>query len=505
MSRRAWRVMLVVVLAGVIALAGAQLWRLDRDRGHAQAAAQEFETVGERVSRGVLVVRASERAYVATGQGYGFWQPSVDRTLQQIREDLSTLKATASVDISPKLDAVLSALTDVTRLEKRIVDHAAAGRLPHASDLIFADGLQASLALERTTDDLVSTHRTALAAQLSQTRWQELGLVGLIAGAGLLVSLLLLPLPAEAASDAPAESTDEAAAKKAAAVTKEPDADRTGPIHASSLGLASAAGSRSASESGGQSSSTQTGRVVRPGSRTGTSSGAASDGRARTGTWRPTSASEGSGAPHAGPHASSSSTGSHRQVAAAATDPEPQPRSTLGLGSVSQAASSSSSTSEDSASASTRTNGYTSSLSALSSAASLCSALARASDAHALDSLLPQMAEQLDAVGLIVWLRDDEGHALKAALSHGYPRQTLAALPAIDPDAENATARAARLAQPQVVASAGTTPGALVVPMMTAAGCVGVVSIELPPGREHDEATSALARIFAAQLAMLTA
>jgi hypothetical protein len=41
--------------------------------------------------------------------------------------------------------------------------------------------------------------------------------------------------------------------------------------------------------------------------------------------------------------------------------------------------------------------------------------------------------------------------------------------------------------------------------MLTATGCVGVVSIELPAGREQDATTSALARIFAAQLAMLTA
>jgi hypothetical protein len=115
------------------------------------------------------------------------------------------------------------------------------------------------------------------------------------------------------------------------------------------------------------------------------------------------------------------------------------------------------------------------------------------------------MARQLDAVGLIVWLKDEEGHALKAALSHGYPDYTLTALAAIHPDSQNATARAARLAEPQIVPASGSTPGALVVPMLTAAGCVGVVSIELPAGREQDANTRALARIFAAQLAMLTA
>lgn len=498
MSRRAGRVMLVVVLAGVIALAGAQLWRLDRAREASLAAAQEFETVAQRVSRSVVAARASERSYVAAGQGFAFWQPSVDRTLQGIREDLSVLKAHASTDLTPKLDAVLSALTDVTRLEKRIVEHASAGRIQHASDMIFADGLQASLTLERATDDLIQTHRAALSAQLVKTRWEELALVGAIAGAGLLAALLLLPLPAQAKREESASeeaasrektgiagTSTGAAAQPAASVQasrsaeKQADAaisaereseksswdrDRTGPIRTVGLNLSGPPDTlRPASESGGESPS-RTGKVARFGS---------------------------------------SSTGSHRQPAA---DVAPQhdtiaARSTLGLSSPSPSPAHESTA----AAVLTGTQPSAADTATLSGAAALCSAFAQAADAHDLDSLLPQMAAQLNAVGLIVWLRDEEGHALKAALSHGYPRQTLTALAAIDPDAENATARAARLAQPQVVAASGTTPGALVVPMLTAAGCVGVVSIELPPGREHDESTSALARIFAAQLAMLTA
>ena len=50
----------------------------------------------------------------------------------------------------------------------------------------------------------------------------------------------------------------------------------------------------------------------------------------------------------------------------------------------------------------------------------------------------------------------------------------------------------------------GPEPGAIVVPMPSSSGCVGVVSAELRHGRENDPATLALARILAAQLAMLT-
>jgi GAF domain-containing protein len=45
--------------------------------------------------------------------------------------------------------------------------------------------------------------------------------------------------------------------------------------------------------------------------------------------------------------------------------------------------------------------------------------------------------------------------------------------------------------------------GALVVPLMTPGGCVGVFAVELQRGAEQLESVRALATIFAAQLAIL--
>ena len=54
-----------------------------------------------------------------------------------------------------------------------------------------------------------------------------------------------------------------------------------------------------------------------------------------------------------------------------------------------------------------------------------------------------------------------------------------------------------------VVNSTDLVSGALVVPLMTPAGCVGVLAIELRGRREEEEPVRALAMIFAAQLAAL--
>ena len=57
----------------------------------------------------------------------------------------------------------------------------------------------------------------------------------------------------------------------------------------------------------------------------------------------------------------------------------------------------------------------------------------------------------------------------------------------------------------RAVKGTAEAPGALVVPIVSAGGVAGVVTIELPPGNDRQPATLALTRIFAAQLAGLLA
>jgi GAF domain-containing protein len=52
-----------------------------------------------------------------------------------------------------------------------------------------------------------------------------------------------------------------------------------------------------------------------------------------------------------------------------------------------------------------------------------------------------------------------------------------------------------------VIHSRDRTSSALVVPMLTPAGCAGVLATELPSGAERMKSVRAAAMIFAAQLA----
>jgi hypothetical protein len=139
----------------------------------------------------------------------------------------------------------------------------------------------------------------------------------------------------------------------------------------------------------------------------------------------------------------------------------------------------------------------------LLAAAQLCTELGRVDDARDAAPWLKEAARILDAIGLIVWLWDPQATELIPALTHGYSDKVLAQLPTVRRDADNATAAAFRTAQTCVVNGSDLANDALVVPLMTSAGCTGVLAIELPYGGVQRESVRALVTIFASQLARL--
>lgn len=139
----------------------------------------------------------------------------------------------------------------------------------------------------------------------------------------------------------------------------------------------------------------------------------------------------------------------------------------------------------------------------LLAAADLCTDFGRLVESQEMPALLARSADLLDASGVIVWIVDGPRLHLRPLLAHGYTAQALARLPAIPRDADNATAAAYRRGQAEVVPSDGSSPGAIVAPILTGEGCVGVMAAEVRHGRETTGTASALARIVAAQLAAL--
>ena len=140
---------------------------------------------------------------------------------------------------------------------------------------------------------------------------------------------------------------------------------------------------------------------------------------------------------------------------------------------------------------------------ALAIAAKVCTDMARVVESKQLPALLERTAKVLEASGLIVWVADSGGRELRPALAFGYSDQVMARMGSIPSSAENAAAAAFRACEMRTVNGDGFTNGALVAPLLTADGCIGVLSAEMKGGSEKDESSQALAAIFAAQLATL--
>jgi len=138
----------------------------------------------------------------------------------------------------------------------------------------------------------------------------------------------------------------------------------------------------------------------------------------------------------------------------------------------------------------------------LRAASQLCTDLGRVSDVEELRQLVGRAAELMDASGLIVWMASPDGAQLLPAMSYGYLPEMVSRLPPLSRSADNAAATAFRTTQVQLVlAHPGESNGAIVAPVLSPDGCIGVVSAEIRGGGEGSESVQALASIFAAQLA----
>jgi hypothetical protein len=137
----------------------------------------------------------------------------------------------------------------------------------------------------------------------------------------------------------------------------------------------------------------------------------------------------------------------------------------------------------------------------LPAVADLCTRIARATEWSEVAQHLEETSDILEAVGLTVWSWQPRIAALRPVWAHGYSDAAMVKMPAVRIDADNAVAVAFRSGKAAVVSGDGSATGAVVVPMVTPAGCVAVLAIELRDGSEQSESVCAVATIVAAQVA----
>lgn len=135
----------------------------------------------------------------------------------------------------------------------------------------------------------------------------------------------------------------------------------------------------------------------------------------------------------------------------------------------------------------------------LAETAALCTAISSLQTEAGLQGLLARTATLLEASGVVVWMT--AGDEMFPVTGHGYESRLWSQLGPIGRSAQNATAAAWRTRTIQTVGGDSTHRAAIVTPLLGAERCIGVLAIEVAPGRETDADTQAITRVIAAQLA----
>ena len=142
---------------------------------------------------------------------------------------------------------------------------------------------------------------------------------------------------------------------------------------------------------------------------------------------------------------------------------------------------------------------------AIGSVAHLCTRLACARSETQIGDILRDLARAVDAVGVVLWMCEPMQRNLYPVLAHGYAERVIARLPRVHHDADNVVAAAFRSAQTQVIERDSEVTGAVAAPLLTSAGCLGVLALEFCNAGEQRADVQSAATILGAQLSTLLA
>ncbi len=163
-----------------------------------------IDVLAAQADRALIEIAASERAYVAPGQGLDFWAARVDAALASAREALQAMRWSRAADAAAvtRAESALSRLDDFSNMDRRARDFTRDGQPAMASDLIFADGYEMIAAARADAAGAAAALRRAISAPVARDRQLHLAALATLAGCALIGLLILLrtPKPVDATS-----------------------------------------------------------------------------------------------------------------------------------------------------------------------------------------------------------------------------------------------------------------------------------------------------------------
>lgn len=189
---------LVLIFAGVAAAAA---WQAIARSYALDAHADRQAALGSSAARADLALvelAASQRGYVAPGQGIDFWTSKADEAIAAARAALARTSAESSHPAASAQAAnALARLDDFVVVDQRARSYAQSGQRAAAADLIFADGYEILASARAELASAVSLAHAAAVEPVTRDRQLQLASIGALGAIAAVALLLLLRAPKE--------------------------------------------------------------------------------------------------------------------------------------------------------------------------------------------------------------------------------------------------------------------------------------------------------------------
>lgn len=200
MQSRALRFVLLVVCVIGMAAAAAFIRSSEKSLTNRRAALRDFDGRARETTDALADLRTAQQAYVAVGQGTGFWMPKVDETIQTVTGALAPLQQAATSPASTSaLDEAAATLAEFGNVDQRIRGYLTSGAQLMAADIVFTEGGETAASAARQIERARIEEHVAFDLHEAKIRVQELMAAGAAAGLVLLVMAIFVLLPSNSA------------------------------------------------------------------------------------------------------------------------------------------------------------------------------------------------------------------------------------------------------------------------------------------------------------------
>ena len=192
MRSRAARWTFVALAWVAFGIAGYFLFTTQKTIGAAASTVREVDNHAREADDAIADLRVSQQAYVASGQGVGFWMPKVAATIETAGTAVDGLRrAATSPEGRTAGEQASAAVAEFADVDKRARDYIRSGQVLMASDVIFTEGGQLAAVAARQVETARLAEHQAFDLKEAATRKQQATMAGAGAGVAALMTLLL--------------------------------------------------------------------------------------------------------------------------------------------------------------------------------------------------------------------------------------------------------------------------------------------------------------------------